>query len=398
MPSFLSKIIKDRANIYFLGVALILTSTLELPIPIPVVVFYSLGFVLVFSELVYKCYKNQADIFYNNYAFFLFLTLALSCAVNGIFNYRAFLLLCFVFFFGSCVSSPSCFRFKVLIINYFCEACLLVTIINFCCYITGFNGFRPPDNPLEFKGITFISMWLSPIASISAIYSLVKLLNAITFRWRLYFFLNVVCSVFVCVAAGSRSATIAMLAASTCVVFFKTKNIKRFIIASLVSAIVLCALFPFLDTQRMESKQETQEELGRNSRANLWESRFAEIEQSPFLGVGLSVSLQDGNKLSEGRNESGSGWLSVASQTGLISLLLFCICLLNVLTTKKKHISTSPSLILTFSILIFICLHSVAEGYFLTAGYWLCMFFWLCLGCLTDAKRIPQAVQSLNLD
>lgn len=166
-----------------------------------------------------------------------------------------------------------------------------------------------------------------------------------------------------------------MLAASTCVVFFKTKNIKRFITAFLVSAVALCAILPFLDTQRMESKQETQEESGRNSRANLWESRFAEIEQSPFLGVGLSVSLQDGNKLSEGRNESGSGWLSIASQTGLISLLLFCLCILNVLTISKNKIRASSPLALTFSLLVFICFHSVAEGYFLTAGYWLCMFF-----------------------
>lgn len=188
MPSFLSRIIRKRTNLYFLGVVLILTSAFDLPLSIPVVVFHSLGFVIIFSELVYKCFNGSTTNVYNYYTFALFLVFALSCAVNGVIGYRSILLLCFVFFFGSCVSSLSCFKFKVLIINYFCEACSVITIINLICYFTGFNGINPPDNPLDFKGITLISMWLSPIASISAIYNLLKLLNAITLRWRLYFF------------------------------------------------------------------------------------------------------------------------------------------------------------------------------------------------------------------
>ena len=130
---------------------------------------------------------------------------------------------------------------------------------------------------------------------------------------------------------------------------------------------------------------EFQKESKTTSRDGLWKKRIIEINDSPILGVGFATSGTGYNK-KVGRMESGGGWISILSQTGILGLTIILIITLRIfrriMVIRRKKI-----FILYASILCFLCIHSFFEGYIYTPGYNLCLLFWLLIGFLTEASN-----------
>ena len=124
---------------------------------------------------------------------------------------------------------------------------------------------------------------------------------------------------------------------------------------------------------------------GTTSRTRLWNDRVEEFESSPIWGVGFGVAgIGDDAKV--GRVETGSGWLTVLSQTGIIGFILV------LLSVKKAFLPLSvlredDKLTLFSIVLFYFCIHSLFEAYMFQAGWYLCLIFWMLVSVLDDSKE-----------
>lgn len=142
------------------------------------------------------------------------------------------------------------------------------------------------------------------------------------------------------------------------------------------------------NSMRMQTKYgglNLRDEKGTTSRTRLWNDRVEEFESSPIWGVGFGVAgIGDDAKV--GRVETGSGWLTVLSQTGIIGFILV------LLSVKKAFLPLSvlredDKLTLFSIVLFYFCIHSLFEAYMFQAGWYLCLIFWMLVGVLDDSKR-----------
>lgn len=129
-------------------------------------------------------------------------------------------------------------------------------------------------------------------------------------------------------------------------------------------------------------KIDAQKDRGVNSRQKIWDDRISEFEYSPIWGVGFATQLSDGESIT-GRMESGSGWLSVISQTGLLGFFSLLVIIKRAIK-RWTYIKQNRNLFLFYGVFMYLCIHSIAEGYILTAGYYLCFLFWLVLDVLVQ--------------
>ena len=135
---------------------------------------------------------------------------------------------------------------------------------------------------------------------------------------------------------------------------------------------------------RMLQKQETQEETGVTSRDLLWAQRMAEFNSSPIYGVGFAVQGTDEDQ-TVGRGESGSSWLSILAQTGVIgfviALILWCKSF-----TRLRHIRYDSENVLAYALFLFFTVHSILEGYMFQGGWYMCVICWLTVAVVTEAR------------
>lgn len=132
--------------------------------------------------------------------------------------------------------------------------------------------------------------------------------------------------------------------------------------------------------QRMIDKFESNK--GRyGSRTELINTGVKYFKETPVLGVGFAVSYNSLGEKKVGRMESGSGWLSILFQTGLLGFSIVCFILMG-LRRILKYIWKDYELLLYLFAFAYLCLHSLFEGYLLTVGYYPCILFWCLLGYL----------------
>lgn len=93
------------------------------------------------------------------------------------------------------------------------------------------------------------------------------------------------------------------------------------------------------------------DEDGETSRTKLWDARLEEFKSSPLWGIGFGVT-GIGDKATSGRAETGSGWLTVLSQTGIIGFTLVILIIKRAIL-PLKIIRNSPKIALYTSLLTF---------------------------------------------
>lgn len=379
-----------KYSIYGLLIALGLIST-SLSIVTNSMVLYGIALVL-YTLNIYKCfvYSKIASTKVLPYLILYLGSIFVTNTLNMIFDSRYFLfMLIFIvtmpFFYNKYIM-----EFKEKVLRYTLYSFILVSVVCFVCYVIGYNGPVLLDetvNPLDFKGITVHPMWLSPICGISTIACFYFFLDYQSKKVKIFWLILLVLSLFTGVAAASRSALLSSIIGSVFILYIKSKNKIVFIKRLIIVAFLAVACIPYFDSERMSNKMEAQMSSKETSRDNLWKERFEEIEYSPFFGVGFAASGT--NRKEVGRMESGSGWLTVISQTGLWGFIFLCLILKSAIVRNKKFYKDGYLLLYSAEFL-FLCIHSFFEGYLYTPGYNLCFFFWLILGVIISKNEMMR--------
>lgn len=265
-----------------------------------------------------------------------------------------------------------------------------ISVISFILYyvarpIVMYRGFL-------FMGITGNSMLLAPIAALGALYLMqwyMKSRRRMGIIWRILTAVACAVCVFAMILAGSRSALLSFVITVLLWLWLYLRSVKRYVWVVLAAGAVMGASAPLWSnyTQTLEDKMESSKEAGGllASREALWQQRWLEFESTPVFGIGFSkverTTLNEDTAAFGGGSgvvEPGNGWLFVLSSTGIVGFLLLGWIYLSQIIRLwriKNHES-----ILILSILIFIGIHSFAEGYMLSSGNLLCFMFWLALG------------------
>ena len=298
------------------------------------------------------------------------------------------------------ISSYQYYRLKVRFLYVCIIGFAFTSILNYYASVRGINyqlimGIHAGETfTLDFSGFTYHPMWLSAAAGIGTIFFvhlMVKCWNDVERKKWLFLILPLAfMSFLVSVKAGSRSAAGISVLSSCLLIYVGSKRVSNTVIILMLLAVVTSFLMPVImeNTMRMQTKHgglNLRDDKGMTSRTRLWNDRIEEFESSPIWGVGFGVAGV-GNNAKVGRIETGSGWLTVLSQTGIIGFILV------LLSVKKAILPLSvlredDKLTLFSIVLFYFCLHSLFEAYMFQAGWYLCLIFWMLVGVLDDSKE-----------
>lgn len=268
--------------------------------------------------------------------------------------------------------------------------CVVIAVVSFVMYyvarpLTMHRGFL-------FMGITGNSMLISPMAYIGALFLIQWTMrrNRNLGPWvRVLLWTMVAVCVFAGILSGSRSALIGFLVAFTVWMWLYLRSVKKFVMIAAALGVVVLATAPAWTnyTDTLEDKMAANEKTGGflTARQALWEQRWKEFKKEPGFGVGFSKverTTEDEDtskfKIGSGMVEPGNGWLFVLSSTGIGGFALLLWIYLK--TLCKLFRLRRFEAWLTLSLLVYIGVHSFAEGYIFSAGNFFCLVFWLCLG------------------
>lgn len=240
----------------------------------------------------------------------------------------------------------------------------------------------------EFSGFAKFPMWNSAAAAMSTIYFAFLLLQGKvkSMKMRFLFLLMAFVSFYICVISASRSAAAFSALSCACLLKWMTNRFQKFLQYGILIGTISVLLLPVFTegAARMLQKQEVQDDTGISSRDLLWEQRAKEFASSPVWGVGYAVSgVGDARKI--GRDESGSSWYAILSQTGIIGFILALGIWLKSYV-KPREIRYDEFNLLVLASLLFFTVHSIFEGYMFQGGWYMCVICWMCVGIINEAK------------
>lgn len=206
---------------------------------------------------------------------------------------------------------------------------------------------------------------------------------------------------------GSRSTVLAFIIAEIYlfIVFSDKWKRLRWLLLSIVAAGVLISLIGGDVTFRVKKKFEIGSAMNSIifSREQLWKSRLEEFAEHPVLGIGFTnatrVSTIYDNQVvdhlpSDVREEAGSSWLSVLSNTGIIGFSVMAawnLLLFVVVRRRRRRGDISASMY--GGLLIFMIVCGCFEGWVLYGGSINFFLYWLLTSRIMDS---PLARVSAN--
>lgn len=345
-------------------------------------VFYSCG---IFIGLIYVLTRKFTCKF-NVFSLF-FGVCIISSILSEHFSYRVWLLGGILVFMTPILSSKSIQVFRIRYIWTSLYLFPVLSLISLFCYWAGINmmALNSGDVKWDFSALFGHSMWLGAANGLSNIVILWWLLNAASRSRKLLFILWLLASIFVSVVSASRSALAASCVSMFFLLWVVSKNLKSVVKKMTIVFLLSVVLLPFYyqSADRMIAKFQYQMENQKTSRDELVDLRLTEFISSPLWGVGVAVHIDpDTGDREVGRMESGSGWLSILSQTGLLGFLVMAVMVFKIMQRIRRSVSFHGQFQLLSAIWIYLLLHSCFEGYILTPGYYLCVLFWGILGLL----------------
>lgn len=328
---------------------------------------------------------------------FLYLLLPLwlfiSSIVNGVFDNRFFTFVLMIACATPMISSYKgyVFRSKVLFAIYM--SLPVVTLLNLYAYRAGINYFlilNENVSDLNFSGFLLHPMWLSAINGASNVMLLYLFYKMRDSKWfiRYGILLLLLASIYLSVIAASRSALASSMIAMAAMVYFYSDSGAKFVKNGVIIVILASILLPYYKSggEQMRVKMENTENSG-NSRQGLWNQRIQEFEESPFMGMGYATAHDQWGNVVTGTVETGSGWLTILSQSGLIGAFIVFFMLKRAYVSIEE-ISERKGLLVIFGCeFIYLCAHSCFEGYLYTAGYCPSLMFWLTLSFFADYNK-----------
>lgn len=252
----------------------------------------------------------------------------------------------------------------------------------------------------QFSGFCDQPMWLAAAAAVSTIFCayLVFEQKKKKLMQQYFYIILLLCSIYVTMISGSRSAFLAAMGAMCVVLYLLVKNKARLIKYVISAAAVALVLSPiFLNRKTfgaMMAKQEYQEQTGGTSRDELWNDRMTEFKSSPLIGVGFGAhGVGDDKEVST--VETGGGWISILAQTGILGLVLAVSIIFKACTPIRK-IRQDNSMMVIYAAYFFFIVHSIVEGYMFQGGWYLCLIFWMVIGLLIENKQYGPIIRRLK--
>lgn len=383
------RLLNQEIRVWPLLISILILSSLVYPIKYGMHL-YALSICILTTITLLRGRINKHGLPFLLFTIWLLITSIIHFAVT----YRCIILLLILFAFTPIISSPKLEELRAKIIEYIIKLTPILIVPNLICYIIGYNVYleikEGEVSELNFSGFFMHPMWLAASCGISNIviaYNYIKKDGGRTKQFK-YILINssiLLISLLLSVISGSRSALTASILA-ICLMYFLARVSKKVIIY--IGLLLICS-FPLLvdNSTRIQSKQGIDEENAYGSRTSVWSNQFTSIKESPIIGAGHASMIGSDGKVISGRMETGSGWLSILSQTGIIGTLLIMLCFPPI---KKTVIAAQKNdfVLLVLTVFAYLCLHSLFEGYILTWGYYLCALFWICIGYLyTIAKK-----------
>ena len=365
-------------NIQYLLLALSLVAGAIVPLPFRTEI-YMAG---LFYLLCYALINRNSNLFLSRY-FVLFLIICfLSCIASNSINYRLFAFIAIIVSVTPITTSINLFFFRKSYLKHCLMIFPLLSLISLFCFIKGINYYEKSGNILDFSGIFQHPMWMGAALGLSNIVTIWLVFFAKNRIIQILYIMILLLSIYMTVVSGSRSALFASLITLCLFLIVKLRNIKKIILAGCLISMLIIMLLPYYlsGAQRMIDKFESNK--GRyGSRTELINTGVKYFKETPVLGVGFAVSYNSLGEKKIGRMESGSGWLSILFQTGLLGFSIICFILTGLRRTLK-YIWKDYELLLYLFAFVYLCLHSLFEGYLLTIGYYPCILFWCLLGYL----------------
>lgn len=362
---------------------------------------YSLPSYLYFVGIVlmlYKMMRYKVGFVGRNAVYVLFIcVILLSTIINMVFDIRPLLYIAILFVSAPFVTSVRWHLYKKklmhnIFIGFACTVVLSLIAkamgVNYQVTLRLGESMELYGGVDEFSGFAKFPMWNSAAAAVSMLYFAYLLFRNGDgkYKARLFYVAMFLASMYVCLISASRSAF--GLAAILSVVLLKwlSPNFGKVAKYVVVFGIIGVLSFPFFmsSAERMIQKQETQKETGMTSRDILWSQRMAEFRSSPVYGVGFAVQGVGDNQI-VGRGESGSSWLAILAQTGIVGFFLALILWCNTFT-RVSLIRYAPENILIYVLFLFFTVHSILEGYMFQGGWYMCVICWMTVGIVTEAK------------
>ncbi|WP_129618947.1 O-antigen ligase family protein [Bacteroides stercoris] len=360
---------------------------------IPSFLYYILwvSFLYILSQTSAVDIGRRAKIAYG-----LILLIICSTIVNvAIFDYR-WILMCILLYITLCRTSYRFFKFKERFLFVSLFGYVITGLLNNYAHRIGFNyqlyswKHLGEEFTIDFSGFTNHPMWLSAACGIGVIF-LTYWMNILWSRGRklraFLFLLLIFLTLQTLVWGGSRSALGICICASLLLIWLSNKNIGKTFFILCIFAISAAVITPILmsDADKMKSKINHQEATGKTSRDGLWDARFVEFVSSPIWGIGFGVTGV-GEKAVSGRAETGSGWLTILSQTGLAGFVL-AVLLVRRAILPLRMLRNNLHMALYTSLLFYLSLHTLFEAYIFQSGWYLCFVYWLTVSILDDYRK-----------
>lgn len=343
-------------------------------------IVYMVGIaLLIFFAVKYNKLSNKGYMFLVFYGMCL-----LSSTINWVFDYRLFLFACIIFFMTPITISKKLMIFREKFIFSSLMIFPILTIASLYCYYAGINMMSREDGDVSWDFSAFFphSMWLAAAIGIANTTLMWLILNANKIIYKIVYIILLLASIFLSVVAASRTALIASSISMVYILAIESKNLKRLLFYIIVCASILSIAYPYYlkSSTRIQAKIEYGEGNIFKSRNEHFSGGFKHLKESPIVGSGFATAYYYDKKVI-GKLESGSGWLSVLFQTGLLGFTTLLVIMIQ-LRKSFPFIKRYKRLHLFSAAFLFICLHSCFEGYILTSGYYLCILFWSLLGYL----------------
>lgn len=263
-----------------------------------------------------------------------------------------------------------------------------IVLLSLLAWIIGLNIVMGYSG---FCGLTNHSMLIGPVASLSLLYALYRFhLEKSGSGRRSVEAVVCLCSLFVILLAGSRSALGASLLS---LVFFYSRMYRRRAM-QILKVFMVCVTLAVLTfkiwepyTERLRSKMEYGKASGSitYTRDILWQDRLREFNAYPIFGVGFaSYNLEYArsgtglNRIS-GTVEPGSAWLFLLSSMGIVGFFSLLLPVGYYMWILYKEDSTGMNGGVLSAMLFLLTVHMFFEGYVTASGSYLCFFLWLLL-------------------
>lgn len=321
----------------------------------------------------------------------LLIWIAISSTINSVYDWRIASFWLLIICTTPAISSEKMYVFRKAIIYIICVLIPFLSILNLYAYIAGINYYiilNEGYNKLQFSGFMAEPLWLGCMSGISNVTITYYLINQKSGRKFLFYSLLalLILSIYLTIVSGSRAALASSVLGMGVVAFFYVEEKNQFFKYFSAAILLTVVLMPFFQSgsEIMSQKIETQT-ISENSRSVLWLQRLNEFYSSPIWGIGFATIHRWGRVI-VGTVETGSGWLTILSQTGIVGALFF-LMFFRQIKQNIEIIKAKKDLILFAGVFVFLIVLSFFEGFIYTIGYVPCFIFWLILGIFYECDK-----------